>query len=159
MAWGGWTLQKSPGPMGRSLRRWHRVGGCETTGISWKKEGSAWNNFCPWGHSGRGTGQLESLVQSLSLNDFKAQLDEALSNLDWPQSWSAVSKRLDLRPPEVPPNLSYPVIILCQTCWPWVVWPHATPAHCKQAAQDGHVSDWDSGHLCGALGDWCLCAL
>lgn len=38
-------------------------------------------------------------------------MDQALGNLVWPQSWPALSRRLDQRPPEVPSSLNFPMTL------------------------------------------------
>lgn len=62
-----------------------------------------WGTFSVWGQSGGGTGYLRCSVFSFGS---LTQLDEALC---WPQSQPAVSRRLDQRPPEVPPSRNDPV--------------------------------------------------
>lgn len=62
-----------------------------------------WGTFSVWGKSSGGTGYLRCSVFSFGS---LTQLDEALC---WPQSQPAVSRRLDQRPPEVPPSRNDPV--------------------------------------------------
>jgi len=73
-----------------------------------------------WGRSGSGTGcPAWEVVWSSPLEVFKPWLDQALSNLFWPQSWPGCER-------EVGPEpcwtfiLNYPVMLfLSSTCWKW----------------------------------------